>query len=181
LFVFIISFFLSSSAAAKIPIFSQKSDRYNTAHFPINYGADEFKRISFNEQAAFDLVAANRTQQAYFLETGKFANYEQLVELGLLESDRYKIVTENNNNNNSAFIYAIPQKDYATYKVWSGLSWIDALEPLYGYVSGIEYSKDRNSFQTILCVSKIVGESKLQEPEIIAGKFACAEGTEEIP
>ena len=154
----------------------------NTAHIPIDYGRQQDKRISFNERVSYNLGAVNRAQQAYFFELAKFASsYEELAESGfsLSEENNYQFAIESKND--LALIYAVPKENYAVYKEWSGRSWTDAKEPLYSYVSGIAYLKDNNSFQSILCVSKIIGEQELEKPEIIEGQFVCSEGTEEIP
>ncbi|MEO1341070.1 MAG: hypothetical protein AAFV28_07985, partial [Cyanobacteria bacterium J06635_13] len=66
------------------------------------------------------------------------------------------------------------------YKQWSGSSWSDAQEPLYSYVSSITYAKENGIFQSILCVSKTIGEQKLAAPKIISGKLVCPVDTEEI-
>ena len=163
-----------------LQITSKNFNQPNIAHFPVNHEREEIKRISFNEQASFSLGTVNRAQQAYFLEMAKFADSHQELGLGLPKEDNnYNLTIKSKDG--LAFTYALPKKNYATYKEWSGLFWLDAQEPLYSYVSGIAYSKNNNSFQSILCVSTIVGKHKLKEPKIIKGRFICSQGTEEIP
>lgn len=163
-------------------IYSTNFDRSNIANIPVDYRYGSGQRISFNERVSYNLGAINRAQQAYFFELAKFASsYEELAESGfsLSEENNYQLTIESKNN--SAFIYALPKENYALYKEWSGLFWTDAKEPLYSYVSGIAYLEDNNSFQSILCVSRIVGEQKLEKPKIVEGKFICPQDTEEIP
>ena len=135
-------------------------------------------RISFNEKISLNLGAINRAQQAYFFERAEFAKNYQELGLYQLEEDNYQLKIHSKDN--LAFAYAIPQENYATYKRWSNLSWKDAKEPLYSYVSAIAYSKDKNIFQSILCVSTTVGDRELERPRIREGKFVCSPGTEEI-
>lgn len=149
---------------------------HNKQAFPIYRQATP--RISFNEKISVDLSAINRAQQAYFFERAEFADNYQQLGLDRLEEDNYQLTIHSKDN--LAFTYAIPQENYATYKRWSSLSWKDAREPLYSYVSAIAYYKDKNIFQSILCVSTTIGDRELEEPKISEGKFVCSPGTEEI-
>jgi len=138
-------------------------------------------RVGFNQQMAYSLGAANRAQQAHYFEQAKFAeNAEELNQSGfnLPDNDNYKLAIARKSS--AAFIYGIPQQKYGTYKEWSGSRWKDAKEPLYAYVSGIAYLEKNGSFQSILCVSKTIGEQELAKPEIVDGKFVCPQDTEEI-
>ena len=152
--------------------------RSATAHPDRNFQVNKDIRVGYNQQLSYSLGAANRAQQAYYLEQAKFAkNRQELSESGfdLPDSSNYELVIE---SQDSAFIYGIPQQDYGTYKEWSGSGWLDAKEPLYSYVSGIAYIAENGTFQSIQCVSKTIGQQKLAEPEIVDGKFICAEDSE---
>ena len=161
---------------------SHKSARLVTAHSFDRAHHSQNIRVGFNPQMVQMLWVANRAQQAYYFEQGRFAeNAEELSISGfnLADNDNYKLTIESKNN--SAFIDGIPKQDYGTYKEWSGSRWKDAEEPLYSYVSAIAYLKETGSFQSILCVSKTIGKQELAKPEVVDGKFTCSQNTEEIP
>lgn len=173
------------SSSISSPTITTNNSAHNKQAFPIYRQATP--RISFNEKISFDLGAINRAQQAYYFERAEFANnYQELGLYQLEDEDNYQLTIHSKDN--LAFAYAIPQENYATYKRWSSLSWKDAKEPLYSYVSAIAYSKDKNIFQSILCVSTTIGDEpkaplrdrELEEPKISEGKFVCSPGTEEI-
>ena len=168
---YLFSSFISSSTI------TINDSTHNKQAFPIYRQATP--RISFNEKISVNLGAINRAQQAYFFERAEFAdNYQELGLYQLEDQDNYQLTIHSKDN--LAFTYAIPQENYATYKRWSSLSWKDAKEPLYSYVSAIAYAKDKNIFQSILCVSTTIGDRELEEPKISEGKFVCSPGTEEI-
>lgn len=147
------------------------------SHFHPNV---EQKRISFNEQVSIQLQVLNRAQQAYFFETGKFASEDHQLGLGTIQdNDNYQLIIKSNDN--LTVTYAIPYQSYGTYKEWSGSSWVDSSEPLYSYVSGTAFFADKNTFQSILCVSKTADKTKLAPPIIINNELVCSLNTEEIP
>ena len=166
-----------------ILVILNKFNQSAIAHFPDSLSNNTAKRISFNEQTHNSLRATNRDQQAYFFELGRFADsYDELAKNGFgfpTENSNYQLTTENNDS--YAFTYGIPNQKYGTYKEWSGSGWQDVKEPLYSYASSILYSAESGSFQSILCVSKKIGEEKLAAPQIADGKLICPQNTEEIP
>lgn len=138
-------------------------------------------RVSFNEQAANLVGAFNRAQQAYHFERFEFADsYEQLGLSGL-QNDNYQLIIESEDN--LAVTYAVPNQDYGTYQQWSGLSWVNALEPLYSYVSSVVYFPDEGNYgnyQVIVCVSKAFGTTKPSPPIIIDDELTCASDTDKL-
>jgi len=172
---------LLSISFTVLTIFINKADRAAIANSPNtpNFGKDI--RVGYNPQMVQMLGVANRAQQAHYFERGEFsADLQELSESGLdfSSNDNYNLAIETEDN--VVFTYGIAQQEYGTYKGWSGYRWEDMKEPLYSYVSSIAYLENNGSFQSILCVSKTIGEAELAKPEINDGKFACAEDTEQI-
>lgn len=168
---------LSIPTVSTVSISSEQIEQMQIAQFPFNRETRSNTRVSFNQQITYSLGALLRSQQAHFFELAEFADsYEQL---GVDVSEpEFELVVESKED--IAVIYALPKKDYAVYKEWSGSSWEDTLEPLYSYVSAITYNQKNGIFNSILCVSTTLGKQEIEEPKIIKDQLACPQDTEEL-
>lgn len=93
-----------------------------------------------------------RAQQAYFMENRSFFDNHVELEIYLIKSDYYQITTEAIDN--MAFSYAVPNADYHLVDLPIFYEEYEH-NPLYSYVTGISYSRDRQSFEIVTCINQI--------------------------
>ena len=168
---------LSIPTASTVDVSSDNINQSQIAQFPFNSETRSNTRVSFNEQITHSLGALLRSQQAYFFELAEFADSYEKLGVDVSEQE-FELIVESKED--LAVTYALPKKDYAVYKKWSGSSWEDTLEPLYSYVSAINYNQKNGIFNSILCVNPTLGKQKVEEPKIINKQLVCPRDTEEL-